>query len=222
MMGQFGSLRAVLWDMDGVLVDSQHAHFISLREVLARYGFELTEEIFKPTFGMTTEQGIRQYSGQRFTDELLGEICALKHAQYRQVIAREAEYIAGVENWLARFKRAGVIQALASSSSWADIDIILDALNARPYFDAVVSGEDCAGKPDPAVFLRAAAQLGVEPRACLVIEDSIAGIQAAAAAGMKCLAIATTFPLEKLPKTDLVLPGLTDLKAEMLADLFRE
>ena len=219
-MEQFGSLRAVLWDMDGVLVDSQHAHFIALREILVRYGFELTEEAFRPTFGMTTEQGIRQYSGQRFSDELLGEICDLKNVQYRQVIAKEAKIMDGVEEWLARFKRAGVLQALASSSPWADIHIILDVLNARPYFDAVVSGEDSAGKPDPAVFLRAAAQLEVEPGACLVIEDSIAGIQAAAAAGMKCLAVATTFPLEKLPQTDLILQDLTGLTEEMLADLF--
>jgi beta-phosphoglucomutase-like phosphatase (HAD superfamily) len=71
------------------------------------------------------------------------------------------------------------------------------------------------------VFLRAAAQLEVNPSTCLVIEDSIAGIQAAAAAGMKCLAVATTYPLGKLPHTDLILPGLTDLTEEMLAKLFR-
>jgi HAD superfamily hydrolase (TIGR01509 family) len=219
-MGQFGNLRAVLWDMDGVLVDSRHAHFIALQEILGQHGFELTEEAFKPTFGMTTEQGIRQISGGRFSDEVLDEICAQKNAQYRRVIAKEAKIIDGVEEWLAHFKRAGVLQALASSSPWADINIILEALRARPYFDAVVSGEDCAGKPDPAVFLRAATQLEVDPSGCLVIEDSIVGIQAAASAGMKCLAIATTFPLDKLPKTGLNLQDLTGLTEEMLAGLF--
>jgi len=220
-MEQFGNLRAVLWDMDGVLVDSRHAHFIALQEILGQHGFTLTEEAFKPTFGMTTEQGVRQISGGLFSDNVLDEICYLKNVQYRQVIAKEAKIMDGVEEWLARFKRGGVLQALASSSPWADINIILDALNARPYFDAVVSGEDCAGKPDPAVFLRAAAQLEVDPSTCLVIEDSIVGIQAAAAAGMKCLAVATTFPLEKLPKTDLVLKDLTGLKTEMLTALFK-
>ena len=202
-------------------MDSRHAHFIALREILARYGFELTEEAFKPTFGMTTEQGIRQISGELFSDDVLEEICDLKNVQYRQVIAEEAKIMDGVEEWLARFKHSGVLQALASSSPWADINIILDALKARPYFDAVVSGEDCAGKPDPAVFLRAAAQLEVDPSTCLVIEDSIVGIQAAASAGMKCLAVATTFPLEKLPKTDLILQDLTGLTEEMLAELFQ-
>ncbi len=207
--------------MDGVLLDSQSAHFIAFREVLEKYDFEVSDAAFKPTFGMTNEQVVRHVSGERFSDAQVETICREKDEQFRLVIAQEAEFMDGVEDWLARFTRAGVRQALASSGSWENIYTILDALKARPYFDAVVSGEDCASKPDPAVFLRAAAQLEVNPSTCLVIEDSIAGIQAAAAAGMKCLAVATTYPLGKLPHTDLILPGLTDLTEEMLAKLFR-
>ena len=206
--------------MDGVLLDSQSAHFIAFREVLKKYDFEVSDEAFKPTFGMTNEQVVRHVSGGRFTDAQVEKICREKDEQFRVVIAKEAKFMDGVQDWLAAFKRAGLRQALASSGSWENIYTILDALSARPYFDAVVSGEDCASKPDPTVFLRAASQLNVDPLACLVIEDSIAGIQAAAAAGMKCLAVATTFSLEKLPKTDLVLADLTGLKAEMLAGLF--
>ncbi len=219
-MDKFGKLKAVLWDMDGVLLDSQSAHFIAFREVLAKYEFEVTNAAFKPTFGMTNEQVVRQVSGERFSDKEVALICREKDEQFRQVIAKEAVFLAGVEDWLAEFKQAGIHQALASSGSWENIYTILDALKARPYFDAVVSGEDCASKPDPAVFLRAAEKLEVSPSTCLVIEDSIAGIQAAAAASMKCLAVTTTYPLEKLPQTDLVLPDLAALKVEMLVELF--
>ena len=220
-MEQFGNLQAVLWDMDGVLLDSQAAHLIAFRKVLAKYDFQVLDSVFKPTFGMTNEQVIRHVSGKRFTDEEVETICQEKDEQFRVVIAKEAVFMDGVEQWLTEFKKNGVRQALASSGSQENIYTILNALKARPYFDAVVSGEDCASKPDPAVFLRAASQLDVDPSACLVIEDSIAGIQAAAAAGMKCLAVTTTYPLEKLPHTDLVLPGLNGLTAEMLAALFR-
>ena len=220
-MEQFGNLQAVLWDMDGVLLDSQAAHFVAFREVLAKYDFQVLDSVFKPTFGMTNEQVIRHVSGKRFTDEEVETICREKDEQFRVVIAKEAVFMTGAEHWLTEFKKNSVRQALASSGSRENIYTILDALNARPYFDAVVSGEDCASKPDPAVFLRAASQLDVDPSACLVIEDSIAGIQAAAAAGMKCLAVTTTYPLEKLPHTDLVLSGLNGLTAEMLAALFR-
>ena len=177
-MEQFGNLRAVLWDMDGVLLDSQAAHFIAFREVLAKYDFQVLDSVFKPTFGMTNEQVIRHVSGKRFTDEEVETICREKDKQFRVVIAKEAVFMAGVEHWLTEFKKNGVRQALASSGSRENIYTILDALKARPYFDAVVSGEDCASKPDPAVFLRAANQLAVDPSTCLVIEDSIAGIQA--------------------------------------------
>ena len=207
--------------MDGVLLDSQTAHFIAFREVMEKYGFEVSDAAFKPTFGMTNEQVIRHVSGERFTDAQVETICREKDEQFRVVIAKEAEFMVGVEDWLAQFRNTGVRQALASSGSWENIYTILEALQARPYFDAVVSGEDCASKPDPAVFLRAADQLEIEPSACLVVEDSIAGIQAAAAAGMKCLAVATTYPLERLPQTDLLLPDLTGLTAEMLAELFK-
>ncbi len=219
-MEQFGALQAVLWDMDGVLLDSQSAHFTAFREVLANYDFKVEEEAFRPTFGMTNEQVVRHVSGQCFTDEQVAQICEEKDLQFRQVIAREAVFMDDVQKWLEAFQQAGIRQALASSGSWENIYTILDALQARPYFNAVVSGEDCASKPDPAVFLRAAGELAAEPARCLVIEDSIAGIQAAAAAGMKCLAVATTYPMEKLPPADLVLQDLTGLTQEKLAALF--
>ncbi len=205
--------------MDGVLLDSQSAHFIAFREVLEKYDFEVSDAAFKPTFGMTNEQVVRHVSGERFSDAQVETICREKDEQFRLVIAQEAEFMDGVEDWLARFTRAGVRQALASSGSWENIYTILDALKARPYFDAVVSGEDCASKPDPAVFLRAAAQLEVNPSTCLVIEDSVQGVEAAKQGGMRCVAVLTTNPPEKLSRADWIVPDLTRLTLEQLRAL---
>jgi beta-phosphoglucomutase len=221
-MINFGKLKAVLWDMDGVLLDSQSAHFISFKEVMAKHNYEVTVEKFKPCFGMTNKQVIHQLSGDTFTSEEVQAISLEKDVLFRKVIAVQATFLPKVEHWLAEFKEAGILQALASSGTWDNIYTILDALHARSYFDAIVSGEDCASKPAPAIFLRAAGQLKVKPAGCLVIEDSIAGVKAAAAAGMKCLAVATTHPIDKLPHADLKLPDLTSLTVDMLAGIFKD
>lgn len=220
-MNQFGCLEAVLWDMDGVLLDSKYAHFITFQRVFGKYGWEVNEETFQRIFGMTNEQVIRQVTHAAIAPSVIKEISLEKDECFREVIAAQAVFMDGVQLWLTTFKNNGIQQALASSGSMENINTILGALHAYPYFDAIVSGEDCASKPDPAVFLRAAEKLGAAPAGCLVIEDSVAGIQAAAAAGMKCLAVATTYPAAQLPQTDLILTDLTVLDESMLEKIFR-
>ena len=117
---------------------------------------------------------------------------------------------------------------MGSSKPWLppvrgkNINTILDALRIRPFFDALVSGEDSASKPDPAVFLLSAQTLDVSPAACLVIEDGLAGVQAAVNAGMKCLAVTTTNSADRLVQADLILPDLTSLTGKELENLFSQ
>ena len=219
-MGDFGSLEAVIWDMDGVIVDSELSHFISWREVFRKENIQISEDKLRETFGMTSPQVVREILGQDVSQEHAQEISREKEKIFRSLIKEEAEFLPSVEEWLQKFKESGILQALASSGSQKNIDSVLNALDARRFFEKVVSGMGMPSKPAPDVFLLAAEKLGVVPGNCLVIEDSIAGVSAAKSAGMKCLAVTTTNTAGKLGKADLILDSLEMLTQEKLKGLF--
>jgi beta-phosphoglucomutase-like phosphatase (HAD superfamily) len=118
------------------------------------------------------------------------------------------------------FRQNGVRQALASSGSPGNINVVLTALAVETYFDEVISGDGLPSKPDPLIFIKAADHLGIIPLNCLVIEDAAAGVQAAKAAGMKCIAVTTTNHAEKLADADVVLDNLAELMTDHIRRLF--
>ena len=215
-------LRGVIWDLDGVLLDSHDAHFRTWQQVASAYGFALTREQFARTFGMNNHAATQVFLGERWTPALAAEVAARKEALYREETRRDARAFPGARDWLARLQRAGWRQALGSSAPWANIEVVLDALDIRRYLDALSSGEDFASKPDPALFLHAARAIGVEPARCVVVEDAPAGVEAARAAGMRCIAVATTHPAAVLRAADLVAPALSALPADAFDRLVAE
>jgi len=144
----------------------------------------------------------------------------LKEALFRQMIHGRVRPLPGVLSWLDFFREAGLKMAVASSAPPANIDALLGELELTIYFDAIVSAFNLPGKPDPAVFLKAARLIQVEPAACLVIEDAIAGVQAAKAGGMKCLAVTNTVSADRLHAADLVLESLEQLTPQGFYNLF--
>lgn len=220
-MAKFGNLKAVIWDMDGVIIDSHRCHFYSWEKICEKYGWKYSEDIFFRTFGMTNDKVILNITDGEIDTSAIPKITAEKDEIFCKVVAEQAKFINGVQFWLNEFKTNGIKQALASSGSWQNINTIMDALKIRSFFDALISGEDSVSKPDPAVFLLAAKEVRVAPVNCLVIEDAIAGVQAAVAAEMKCLALTTSNPASRLPPADLVLPDPSYLTEEMLRDLFK-
>ena len=183
--------RAVLWDMDGTLLDSADYHWLSWREVLAAEGFALTRERFAESFGRRNDATLRAYFGEGFPLSEVDRIGAIKEARYREMVRRHGvELLPGVGRWLARLKANGWRQALASSASLLNVDAILGGLNVVDFFDAIVSAEDVqTGKPDPEVFLVAAARVSAPPARCVVIEDAPAGLEAARLAGMRTIGV---------------------------------
>jgi beta-phosphoglucomutase family hydrolase len=183
--------RAVLWDMDGTLLDSAKYHWLSWREVLADEGFELTRELFAESFGRRNDATLRAYFGEEFPLSEVERIGAIKEARYRDMVRRQGvEFLPGVEHWLARLKADGWRQALASSASLLNVETILGGLKIADFFDATVSAEDVqTGKPNPEVFLVAAARVSVPPARCVVIEDAPSGIEAARLAGMRTIGV---------------------------------
>jgi len=219
-LSKFGSLEAVIWDMDGVIVDSGPFHFDSWHNTLDQYSLVVSDAQLRRMFGMTSPEVVRVLFGADVKEEFVTQLCEEKELLFREAIQESANYIPGVEYWLNEFKQSGILQAIASSGSQENIDAVLDALGTRSFLDEIVSGKNMPSKPDPAVFLQAARQLGVKPKNCLVIEDAIAGVAGAKAAGMNCLAITTTNHPEDLADANVILKNLESLSESILNALF--
>jgi beta-phosphoglucomutase family hydrolase len=183
--------RAVLWDMDGTLVDSAEYHWQAWRDTLSREGFPVTHGQFLATFGQRNDSILRQWLGDKATPKLIQRIGEAKEALYRQLVREHGiAPLRGALEWVNLLHQQGWGQAIASAAPRANVETILDALHASECFEAIVSAEDVhRGKPDPEVFLIAATKLGVALKHCIVVEDAEHGIEAARAAGMKSIGV---------------------------------
>jgi beta-phosphoglucomutase family hydrolase len=183
--------RAVLWDMDGTLVDSEELHWISWRNTLADEGITITREQFLSSFGQRNDSIIPRWLGAAATPERIERISKAKEELYRYLVRRNGMSAEpGVIAWLHRLHNEGWLQAIASAAPRANIDTVLETLSATQIFQGIVSAEDVhRGKPDPEVFLTAAARVGVSPDRCIVVEDAVAGVQGARSAGMKSIGV---------------------------------
>jgi len=214
--------EGVIWDMDGVLVDTGEFHFQAWSRALSEHGIPLTSEQFRATFGMNNATILAVILGQTPTPELLIKISDRKEQLFRQAVRGRVQPLPGVQVWLERLEAAGVRQAIASSAPPANIDALVDELDLRTYFDVIVSGSELPGKPDPALFLKAARLIGVLPKRCVVVEDAVVGVEAARRAGMKCVAITTTNPAHTLKGADVIVERLDALPLDTFERLLAE
>ena len=213
--------RAVLWDMDGTLVDSAEYHWQAWRDSMSREGFPGTHGQFLASFGQRNDSILRQWLGEKATPELIQRIGNAKEALYRQHVRQHGiEPLPGALEWVNLLHRQGWGQAIASAAPRANIETILDVLHAGRCFQAIVSAEDVRrGKPDPEVFLIAATQLGVAPQHCIVVEDAQHGVEAARAAGMKSIGVN---PNCQLLPADVVVGSLDLLEANAFNTLLQD
>jgi beta-phosphoglucomutase len=182
---------AVLWDLDGTLVDSEEYHWRSWKETFDREAVNITRQDFLASFGQRNDAIIPRWLGENASTGDIERIGDAKESRYRELVRQEGlAPLPGAAEWVERLHREGWQQAIASSAPRANVDAVLDALGLRRWLQATVSAEDVtAGKPDPQVFLIAASRVGVEPGSCVVVEDAEAGIEAARRAGMKSIAV---------------------------------
>jgi len=202
--------RAALWDMDGTLVDSAEYHWLAWRDTMAREGSAITHEQFLASFGQRNDSILRQWLGEKATPDVIERIGDEKERIYREhVRKRGIEALPGVSDWVHRLHRRGWRQAIASAAPRSNVETILAVLGFGQCFERTVSAEDVhRGKPDPEVFLVAAAKLGVAPERSIVVEDAAHGIEAARAAGMKSIGVSRD---GKPLKADLVVSSLDRL-----------
>src|SRR5260370_29133943 len=178
--------RAVLWDMDGTLIDSEDLHWIAWRNTLANEGIFITHGQFLSSFGQRNDSILPRWLGPGATPERIEKIANAKEELYRRRVRRNGiSPLPGVANWLHRLHQEGWLQAIASAAPRANVDAVLEALSATHIFQAVVSAEDVhRGKPDPEVYLTAAARVGVPPERCIVVVEAVACDQGERAAGI--------------------------------------
>lgn len=214
---------AAIWDMDGVLVDSARYHFEAWKVLASELGREFTEEQFWPNFGRRNQEVIRESFGD-FPPEELERLAAHRDRIYLNLIPRQMSPLPGVLPLLEGLRKRGFRQAVASSSPYENVHTVLEALGIKGYFSAVITAEDVkVGKPNPEVFLVAAKRLGVRPADSVVFEDSVPGVQAAKAAGARCIAVTTSRSAAALAEAgaDLVVASLAEVSPEQVEALWR-
>ncbi len=218
-------LEAVIFDMDGVLIDSEPFHLVVNEEIFANLGINLSEDEYHGFIG-TTHKDMwttikKRYNLPQSVPELVnmqvsGNIEYIKNEEIEPI------KIKGVTDLLSKIARENIKTGIASSSPTGVIKLVINKLSISDYFSAIVGGEEIKkGKPAPDIFLKAANRLNVKPADCLVIEDSKNGVLAAKAAGMKCVAYKNpNSGNQNLEKADLIIDNYDSLNVETLRNLF--
>jgi beta-phosphoglucomutase len=204
--------RAVLWDLDGTIVDSGELHWWSWRDALGAAGVSITYEQFLDGFGQKNDRILRAWLGPEATDERIQRLADAKESEFRRLVTVHGlQPLPGAAAWVQRLHDAGWKQAIASSAPRENVEVMLRALSLERWFDAIVAAEDVTtGKPDPEVFLAAARRLGAAPARSIVVEDAAAGVEAARRAAIKSIGVTTGEPLA----ADLQVRSLADLPAD--------
>ncbi len=213
-------LKACIFDLDGVIVDTAVYHYKAWRRLANELGFDFTEEQNEELKGISRIESLKiilNWGAVSKTDKELEELAALKNTWYVEMITKMTpqEILPGAKEFLELVRANHYRTALGSASK--NSATILNQIGLMHLFDVLVDGNKVTkSKPDPAVFLVGAAELGVEPEACVVFEDAIAGVQAAKAGGMKTVGIGDAAVLKA---ADLVIPGLFEMTIEKLDNL---
>lgn len=193
-----GQARAVVFDMDGVLVDSGAHHRDAWRATFRDLGLTPPAEFWRITIGRPADEavallvdGVDHAEARRLAE--------MKRQHYTRLARRGTIPVAGIPAFVDALARDRVPRAVATSATRRDLERVLDALGLRPRFDVVVTADDVRwGKPHPEVYLKAAAGLGVDPSACVVFEDAVVGVQSARAAGMRVIGVTSAHTTEEL------------------------
>lgn len=214
-------MRAVLWDMDGTIADSEETHFRAWQVSLEQYGITYSFEDFIADFGRSNSELLPDLLGVEPGAELVDRVSREKEATFRR-LAREwgLQLLPGIAGWLERFRAEGVHQVVSSSGPMANIVASVDILGLGDYFVSLMSGATLPkSKPDPAIFLNSAAAVGAAPHECIVVEDSIHGVEGAMRAGMGSIAVGKVADNDRLRQLFESANGVNCLAARDMSDV---
>jgi HAD superfamily hydrolase (TIGR01509 family) len=225
-MPKTGNLpAAAIFDMDGVLVDSNPFHLKKWEALLDEHGIPFDRNALpRVILGHRNDTAFRHFFGSDLGQVEMESLGEELEERFRKVFRPHARPLPGLEALIVECHRAGIPMAVASSATVKNVEFIIEALGFGPYFRHVVTGDEVRHpKPHPEIYLKAAKALGIAPAGCVAFEDSFVGIEAAKRAGMTCVAITSTFPLDELREkthADLVVESFERLNLEILRGLF--
>lgn len=220
-------LKALLFDMDGTLVDNMHCHDQAWVKLFAEEGVEIDlSTFFSKTAGMKNPPILRMFLGEDLSDEECERLAVKKELLYRELYADQRTPHAGLMELLDACDAEGIKLGVATSAPNVNIDFILDGLDLRKRFQAVTGAADIEnGKPAPDIYLKSAEKLGLDPKECLVFEDAPMGVESARRAGMPCICLSTSLTEEQcraIPGVNAVSFDFTPWSLDALRELFRE
>jgi len=218
------SSYAIIFDMDGVIIDSNPYHKISLRQFCEKYGFHLSdEELISRIYGRTNKEWIASLFGSLSPEELsrYGEE---KESLFREVYKNDIRALQGLPEFLRSLKHQNIPIAIGTSAPRSNVDFVLAHTGLGDYFSVILDESNVVqGKPNPEIYLKVAAKMGYEPDRCVVFEDSLSGVESARRAGAKVVGVATTHTFDELSHTDFVILDFTDLNpVKLFSALFKE
>jgi beta-phosphoglucomutase len=206
-------IRALIFDMDGVIIDSNPCHRVAWREYTRRHGVEMTEAMQQRMYGKRNDEIVRDFlgahRGMNLSDTEIFAHGAAKESLYRELMKPQTaqSLVPGIREFLAR--HANLDLAVATNAEAANVDFVLDTNGLRPFFRIVVNGHQVTHpKPHPEIYLRVAGMLQASPAECIVFEDSFTGVEAGLAAGMRVIGVSTTH--EDLPGVSLLIRDFND------------
>ena len=204
--------KAVIFDMDGTLVDTTNADFLAWRKLFSQYNKKLTFSEYIPLLGIKSVQVVKDFLPVK-NDEEVQFALTKKLVFFHEIISENGIYpVPFADVFLKRVKQYNIPVALATSSRRAKMKMVLEKLDLLICFDAVVTGGDVKnGKPAPDIFLKTAEKLSVFPEDCIVFEDAANGVRAAKSAGMKCVALASHQTIDSLQEADLIIDSFENL-----------
>lgn len=221
-MSESRPLPGIIFDIDGVLLDSNPAHLESWKVMAGEEGFDFSDSLFQQTFGQTTVAILTHHWNRRLSEEEIVRMARRKEEIYREMAARKLPAMPGAAEFVRSLHAAGFPISVGSSGPGYNVDFVLDRLGVVPFLNGIVSGTDVTrGKPAPDIFLGCAEKMGVDPRNCVAIDDSKSGVQAARAAGMKIIGFFSAgHKDDEYDDVDLLIRSFDELSPEILLGLF--
>lgn len=221
-MSKASTSIAALFDMDGVIVHTNPYHKKAFKIFLDKHDISISDQELKDhVYGRTNEEIFPYIFKDKYTPEKGEEWANEKEAIFRDLYKKDVEPVSGLIGFLDELQRREIKAAVGTSAPVENLNFIMDSLNLRHYFDAFLHSADVSeGKPNPEIYLKAADRLEIEPKFCVVFEDSVAGVKAGLNAGMKVVGVATTHTPDEFNGAHLVIEDFKELTMEQLFSLF--
>ena len=222
MLCKFGPMKAFIFDLNGTMIDDMSYHTIAWKDILNNDlgGNFSYEQVKQNMYGKNSEVLTRMFGENHFTDEQMTALSFEKERRYQSAFLPKLRLLPGLSEFLETAYRHHIQMAIASAAIPFNIDFVLDNLNIRKYFSAIVSADDVKiSKPHPETFLKAAELLQVPPAECVVFEDAPKGAEAAENAQMQCVVLTTTHQTEEFSYLSNILNFSSDYTTDYLKGL---